>query len=133
MSHAIHWNAKDFLIEDKASGTQLLQELRAAGAHGATAYRNAEHKEVRMNTVTPTIENGFVYIPTEAPWLTDFLHEVASFPKGRNDDQADSMSQALDWFKSTQRGLGGPLRILLKASGTARTAGAPNSFYDGGW
>lgn len=30
-SHGAHWKAKELLIEDKASGTQLLQELRAAG------------------------------------------------------------------------------------------------------
>lgn len=70
-----------------------------------------------MNTVTPTIENGFVYIPTEAPWLMDFLHEMAHFPNGRNDDQADSLSQALDWFKSTQKGIGGLFEFYVRLTG----------------
>jgi hypothetical protein len=30
----------------------------------------------------------------------EYLHELATFPKGKNDDQADSTSQALDWFKN---------------------------------
>ena len=50
-----------------------------------------------MNNVTGTIENGFVYLPDKAPWLQDFLHEISVFPKGKYDDQADSLSQALDW------------------------------------
>src|SRR6516165_5813001 len=60
------------LIEDKASGTQLIQEL---------------------------IENGFVHLPKEAAWLAEYLHELTVFPKGRHDDQVDSTAQMLDWFK----------------------------------
>jgi len=33
------------------------------------------------------------------PWLAEYLHEFATFPKGKFDDQADSTSQALDWVK----------------------------------
>jgi hypothetical protein len=45
------------------------------------------------------IENGFVYLPDTAPWLNAYLHELASFPNGRHDDQVDSTAQMLDWFK----------------------------------
>ena len=45
------------------------------------------------------IENGFVHLPAEAPWLEDYLHELAFFPNGRYDDQVDSTAQFLDWFK----------------------------------
>ena len=31
--------------------------------------------------------------------LEDYLHELATFPNGQYDDQADSTSQALDWIK----------------------------------
>ena len=54
---------------------------------------------MRMHSVTSTIENGFVHIPDKAEWLHEYLHELATFPKGKYDDQADSTSQALDWFK----------------------------------
>ena len=54
-------------------------------------------KVMRMHSVTSTIENGFVHIPEQAPWLAEYLHELAVFPNGRFDDQADSTSQALDW------------------------------------
>jgi hypothetical protein len=52
-----------------------------------------------MHAVTSTIENGFVHVPEQAPWLAEYLHEIAVFPSGRFDDQADSTSQALDWAK----------------------------------
>jgi hypothetical protein len=38
-------------------------------------------------------------IPGQVTWLPEYLHELSSFPKGKYDDQADSTSQALDWFK----------------------------------
>ena len=87
------------LIEDKASGTQLIQELVSEGMSAITKYEPTMDKTMRMHSVTSTIENGFVHLPEKAPWLGEYLHELTSFPKGKYDDQADSTSQALDWFK----------------------------------
>jgi predicted phage terminase large subunit-like protein len=87
------------LIEDKASGTQLIQDLIADGVHEVKRYESTMDKIMRMHSVTSTIENGFVYVPEKAPWLAEYLHELATFPKGKYDDQVDSTSQALDWFK----------------------------------
>jgi len=56
---------------------------------------------MRMHSVTAMIENGFVHLPEKAPWLAEYLHELTSFPNGKYDDQADSTSQALDWFKQS--------------------------------
>jgi predicted phage terminase large subunit-like protein len=87
------------VIEDKASGTQLIQELVAAGMHGVAAYRPTGDKVMRLHAQTATIENGFVLLPREAPWLDGYVHELLTFPKGRHDDQVDSTAQALDWFR----------------------------------
>jgi len=87
------------LIEDKASGTQLIQELVADGLHAVTRYQPQSDKVMRMHAQTAMIENGFVHLPKEAPWLAPYLHELATFPKGRHDDQVDSTAQMLDWFK----------------------------------
>jgi predicted phage terminase large subunit-like protein len=87
------------LIEDKASGTQLIQELVCEGMHSIKKYEPKMDKIMRMHSVTSTIENGFVHIPDKASWLQEYLHELATFPKGKYDDQADSTSQALDWLK----------------------------------
>jgi len=87
------------LIEDKASGTRLIQELVAEGLHAVTRYQWQSDKVMRMHAQTAMIENGFVHLPKEAPLLADYLHELTAFPKGKHDDQVDSTAQMLDWFK----------------------------------
>jgi len=87
------------LIEDKASGTQLIQELVQDGLHAVTRYQPQSDKIMRMHAQTAMIENGFVHLPKEAAWLAEYLHEMTAFPRGRHDDQVDSTAQMLDWFK----------------------------------
>jgi predicted phage terminase large subunit-like protein len=94
------------LIEDKASGTQLVQELIREGVYGVTRYVPKDHKIMRLHSVTSVIENGYVYLPTEASWLDSYLREMLTFPKGKNDDQVDSTSQALDWIKQGNHAFG---------------------------
>jgi predicted phage terminase large subunit-like protein len=91
------------LIEDRASGTQLIQELVAEGIYAVTRYRPKGDKVMRMHAQTATIENGFIHLPHAAPWLAEYLHELAVFPNGRYDDQVDATAQFLDWFKSADR------------------------------
>lgn len=93
----------DILIEDKSSGTQLLQELRHEGLELVRNYVPKDDKRMRLVAQTATIENGFVFVPKDAPWLQDFLDELAIFPNGNHDDQVDALSQALDWIKETGR------------------------------
>ena len=100
------FNATEVLIEDKASGTQLIQELIADGCHGVTRYQPTGDKTMRLHAQTAVIENGFVHIPETAPWLAEYLHEMTVFPNGRHDDQADSTAQFLDWFKKPFPGQG---------------------------
>ena len=91
------------LIEDKASGTQLIQELVAEGLWAATRYQPQADKVMRLHAQTATIENGFVHLPEAAPWLGAYLDELTSFPHSRHDDQVDSTAQALDWLKHAGR------------------------------
>src|SRR5216683_798894 len=60
------FNANVVLIEDKASGTQLIQELIAEGCHGVTRYQPTTDKTMRLHAQTAVIENGFVYLPENA-------------------------------------------------------------------
>jgi phage terminase large subunit-like protein len=87
------------LIENKASGTQLIQELVQDGLHAVTRYQPQSDKIMRMRAQKAMTENGFVYLPKEAGWLAEYLHEMTAFPRGRHDDQVDSTAQMLDWFK----------------------------------
>ena len=97
---AVRFKARTVLIEDKSSGTALIQELIREGLHGVTRYEPKMEKKMRLHSVTRTIENGFVYLPEEADWLDEYRHELATFPNGKFDDQCDSTSQALDWVKT---------------------------------
>jgi predicted phage terminase large subunit-like protein len=104
--HAQLFKARNVLIEDKASGTQLIQDLRADGVYSVTCYMPQMDKIMRMHSVSSTIENGFVFLPEQASWLVEYLHELAIFPNGKYDDQVDSTSQALDWIKAGSQVLG---------------------------
>jgi len=97
---AKNFKASTILIEDRSSGSQLIQELLHEGLYAVKRYEPKMDKIMRMHSVTSTIENGFAYLPGKAEWLGEYLHEITSFPKGRFDDQCDSTSQALDWIKS---------------------------------
>ena len=88
------------LIEDRASGTQLIQEL---GAQGLSVKGCApEHDKVmRLHAQSAAIENGFVFIPKEASWLAEYVHELITFPNAKHDDLTDSTSQFLAWVNLT--------------------------------
>jgi len=96
---AHHFGPTVILVEDKASGTQLIQELTYEGLHAIKSYKPTMDKVMRLHTVCASFENGCVHLPQAAPWLSGYIHELVTFPKGKYDDQVDSTSQALDWFK----------------------------------
>lgn len=84
------------LVEDAANGPAVMDTLRdeitgikAVGAYGS--------KEARARAVSPEVEAGNVLLPlpVEAPWITDLASEIRAFPTGANDDQVDSLTQAL--------------------------------------
>jgi predicted phage terminase large subunit-like protein len=102
-SQAQKYSPKTILIEDKSSGTPLIQELIQERVYAAQRYTPAMDKIMRLHSVTSIIENGFLYLPEKAEWLAAYLHEMTTFPNGRNDDQADATSQALDWVRERWR------------------------------
>jgi predicted phage terminase large subunit-like protein len=94
------FGAKIVLIEDKASGTQIIRELVAGGYRCFKRYEPKGEKVVRMYTQCAPIENGFVHLPREAPWLAVYEAELAAFPHSSRFDQIDATSQALDWIQA---------------------------------
>ena len=85
------------LIEDKASGIQLIQELRVETRWSVVDTNPELDKATRMSVHSASIEAGKVFLPKDAEWLDNFMHEILHFPKGKNDDQVDSLSQFLAW------------------------------------
>lgn len=91
-------------IEDKASGTGLIQEIKTQSNIPIIAIkRNTKDKVSRFASVTPIIEAGYVYLPEDAPWLSDFLNETSQFPNGAHDDQVDCVSDGLDQLHNVKR------------------------------
>jgi len=97
---ARHWEPRSIIIEDKGSGTALIQQLRAEHNRitRPTAFLPKEDKVTRLHAQSARIEAGHVWLPDNASWLEDLRIELSSFPNGRHDDQADSISQFLSWF-----------------------------------
>jgi predicted phage terminase large subunit-like protein len=96
-SQAAEWKPQTILIEDKASGTQLIQELVSEGVFGIKAYAPppGTDKVLRLHAQATGFENGFVFLPREAHWLAEYVNELTSFPGAKYDDQVDSTTQAL--------------------------------------
>jgi len=90
-----YWEPETIIIEQKASGTPLTQELRRLGIPvvNFTPSRGND-KHVRVNSVSTLFEAGQVWC-TEDRWAKELVEECAAFPYGDNDDLVDSMTQAL--------------------------------------
>lgn len=88
------------LIEDKASGQSLIQELRQTRIT-VIAIKPEGDKETRLNAVSTEFEAGKVWLPESASWLPAYEAELFAFPKAKHDDQVDSTSQALTWMRGS--------------------------------
>ncbi len=84
------------LVEDKASGQSLIQELKRDTRLPILAVKVDSDKVSRAYAVTPIIETGRVFLPESAPWLADYLDTMANFPNAAHDDDVDSTTQALN-------------------------------------
>jgi predicted phage terminase large subunit-like protein len=120
------------LIEDRASGTQLIQDLRGQnGVPNIHACEPAGDKRMRLWAQTATMEQGLVHWPKEAPWLDAYVRELTSFPNSRHDDQVDSTTQALAW--GTTKGKVDPFWAKLAEERRRREAGEDLEPPTPGW
>jgi predicted phage terminase large subunit-like protein len=115
------WHPSAVLIEDKASGQSLIQELKRETRIPVLAINVDVDKEARANSITPTIEAGKVFLPDSAQWLQDFIDELATFPNGMHDDQVDSLTQALAYL-SRGAGTTGFLDYMAQLAAEKQTA-----------
>ena len=88
------WKPRKILVEDKGTGTSLVQELKRQIA-GIIAVEPEGDKQARMAVASAKIEAGQVFLPENERWLPDLEAELFAFPGSRHDDQCDSISQAL--------------------------------------
>ncbi len=103
---AQEWRPNVVLVEDKASGQSLIQELQASTRFPVLAIKVDSDKVSRANAASPLVECGKVFLPQSAPWLADFLYSMCVFPAGAHDDDVDSCTQALNYMRGSNLSLG---------------------------
>ena len=93
------------LIEDRASGTQLIQELIAAGCSRATRCSPEGDKIMRLYAQRRRSRTALSFCPTRPPGSPTISPSCTTFPAGRHDDQVDSTAQALAWARAKRPGM----------------------------
>jgi predicted phage terminase large subunit-like protein len=93
--------AMAILIEDKANGPAVISALEKE-IPGIVAVNPEGGKVARANACTPLYEARNVYHPDPsiAPWIEDHETSLLKFPKGKNDDDVDSETQALNYLRN---------------------------------
>ena len=98
------------LVEAKASGEPLMQDMRAAGIMAVPFIPNKHGDKIeRVRLITPLIEQGLVWLPAQAPiydkllpFADTFRESIATFPNSDSRDLVDTMTQALIKLKQGQ-------------------------------
>lgn len=95
LKHYNEWKPDACIIEKKAAGAPLIQELRRMGIpiQEFTPSRGND-KIVRLNAIADLFTSGKVWAP-DRRWARDVVEELAAFPAGEHDDFVDTTTQAL--------------------------------------
>jgi predicted phage terminase large subunit-like protein len=131
LKRAINAQAKRYgsptvLIEDKSSGTQLIQDLRHEGVLNVVEYKPpaGADKIMRLHACSDRFENGRVLLPARAPWLDEYITELIGFPGHKYDDQVDSTTQALDYLRESDQ-----VAKFIKAWGSGNALNLLRGYY----
>lgn len=87
------------LIEDKASGQSLIQDLKRTSRLPIVAITPQGDKTTRVHLITPLFEAKKVYIGLNDKNTARIINECAEFPFSAHDDIVYSISQALNYLK----------------------------------
>jgi predicted phage terminase large subunit-like protein len=80
------------VVEKAANGAAIIEQLRKV-LPGVVAVKPIGSKAARLAAVAPTVESGACHLPLGAPWLEDFVEEMAGGSK--HDDDQDAAAYAL--------------------------------------
>jgi len=123
----IYWQPDNVLIEAKATGTTLQQELRKMGIpvtmYSPGGRRAGQDKVSRANAIATILESGMVWAP-DTDWADELIEECAAFPNGDNDDLVDSMVMALMRFRA-----GNFISLLVDEDDVPRNEGIVPEYY----
>jgi predicted phage terminase large subunit-like protein len=95
------------LVEAKASGQSLIQDLRLAKVPVVSYNPGMADKVSRAHQAAPTLELGLLWVPESGKnkghpvsWASSFMKQVGKFPVAEHDDYVDTMTQAIIYFKN---------------------------------
>lgn len=92
LNSTAYGQVRDVYIEDKVSGTGLIQELKNSGIP-IKEYPKGRDKVSEVNDILTYLENGYLYLLREAQWLDDYITEHEDFNAEMthaHDDQVDN-------------------------------------------
>lgn len=84
------------MVEDKSSGTGLVQDIRKKGKIPVFPIQRDKDKLTRAYDGQPFIQAGFVCIPETASWVSDYCREFDDFTKSDQHDHDDQIDPTLD-------------------------------------
>lgn len=87
------------LVEDKANGSAILSHYYNTIPGLVATDPGSRSKVERANAAQPYCRAGNIYlpIPDVAPWVLEFIHELAVFPNATHNDRVDSLTQYVEW------------------------------------
>lgn len=90
-------NIRDVFIEDKASGTNLIQRMQQQELMPVTPVSRTKDKYTRTQDAEPYVRQGYVYLPShKPPFVANVLEESSAFPNAEHDDVWDATMDAID-------------------------------------
>lgn len=108
---------KDFyprwiVVGDKTFGSSLMDTERKHPRPGKPPFKPVPENEDKWNKAQPAAaltKWGGLWLPEDAPWLPETIHEMMLFPNGAHDDIVDTLSFAgqeynnQPWAKQQQK------------------------------
>jgi len=95
------------LVEAKASGQSLLQDLRLARVPAIGYNPGNADKVSRAHQAAPTLELEVVWVPESGKnhghpvsWASAFMKQLTKFPVAEHDDYVDTFTQAIIYLKN---------------------------------
>jgi len=101
---------REIAVEDKASGTGLIQEIKSEARIPIRAIQRDTNKLTRIMDVQSHIESGYIMIPEESAWVSDFVSECEAYTANDTHDHDDQIDPMIDAIVD-MRGAKQPLRI----------------------
>ncbi|NDB67811.1 MAG: hypothetical protein EB015_07365 [Methylocystaceae bacterium] len=126
------------LVENKASGPSVIQELRRIFNHlpfvvePIDLIKTHSHLSIdkisRAHAVVPLFAGGLVYAPDRS-WADMVITQCSTFPKAKHDDLVDTVTMALQYMRRTGLIIRGEEWTADVEGGMLHTGAPPEALY----